>query len=229
MVEILIIEDEPPAARRMASMIESHSPGATISHAQELVDAEDKLSTCKYDVIFLDLNLRGLDGFKILERISSQCAVVVVSAHIERALEAFDHGVIDFVPKPVVASRLNLAIDRALEVTQSPPKNLPVRSTTGIEIIQFNDIVSVSAVEDYSEIRLRNGRTHIDERSLSDIDHRANGQLIRIHRSHLVNRSDLQEIRNKDGTTSAVLKDGTRLPIARRKLKSVKSALTKIS
>ncbi|WWW34360.1 response regulator [Stenotrophomonas rhizophila] len=68
--------------------------------------AGDRLQRAVYDGLLLDLNLGGEDGFELLRRaVAGRYHCVVVSAHRERALQAFEHGVLDFVPKPFSRER----------------------------------------------------------------------------------------------------------------------------
>jgi len=225
MIDVLIIEDEPPAARRMAAMIGRHLPEPTMRHATNLKQARALLSDKPADIVCLDLNLQGHDGFGILKELSSQSTVIVVSAYTDRALEAFDHGVADFVSKPVSEERLRVAIDRALNMRKTNAKAIPLRSHRGIELVPLGEIVSASALDDYSEISLVGGRIYMEDQSLALLEHRAVGHLMRIHRSHLMNPTHVREIHSGKGSTTAQLSNGLELPISRRKVRTIKAAL----
>lgn len=78
-----------------------------------------------YDAVLMDLNLEGEDGFLLLHRFCARAFhTVVLSAHGERALEAFALGVLDFVGKPLSRERLGLALDRLAGIAQSRPAAL---------------------------------------------------------------------------------------------------------
>lgn len=226
MARFLIIEDEPPAARRLGVLIAAYRPEASITVAPNLSEAREKVRTSGFDVICLDLNLQGADGFSILDELSSQSAVIVISAYEERAIEAFEHGVRDFVPKPVAASRLHLAIDRALEHIAPTDRNLALRSAKGIEIVPLADISAVIAVENYTEVHLLDGRTFVDDRSLAAFEKICASEMMRVHRSHLLNTANITELVAHKGSWLARLKSGETYAIARRKVRAVKDALT---
>lgn len=117
-MKILIVEDEPLIAQRLLREAR-HYFGSRLSqlhHCDDLDDALALLDASRFDLLLLDLNVLGEDGFKILQlkhmasnenAISFQ--VIIISAHTERAVTAFGFGVVDFVPKPFSQERLFLA------------------------------------------------------------------------------------------------------------------------
>lgn len=225
MTNVLIIEDEPPAARRLAALIGKHIADAAVRHATGLESARVMLRDAPADMVFLDLNLHGRDGFRILDELSSHTAVIVVSANTDRALEAFDHGVSDFVAKPVAEQRLKVAIDRARQERGVPAPILPLRSHRGIDLVAFSDITSASALDDYTEVRTAAGNTYIEDRSLTQLERKCAGHLIRIHRSHMVNPTHVRDLHKFGSKVTARLSDGTELPVSRRRTRAIKSAL----
>jgi len=231
MTSILIVEDEPPAARRLARLAGEGVAGAQICHVGSLREAFGKLDEQSFDIICLDLNLAGDDGFKALSHTAAKgAAIIVVSAHLERALEGFDHGVVDFVPKPVVADRFLLALTRAHEARQtvSIPR-LAFRRTGGIDLVSVGEIVSISGAGDYAEIQTLSGASYLDDRNLSDLETLLSGHLLRVHRSYLVNLNFVERLA-KDATQSVLeLQGGFKIPVARRALAKVMTALPNLA
>jgi len=225
MTNVLIIEDEPPAARRLISLTTTHLPGAATIHATSLDAAYSHLSQKAFEIVTLDLNLQGADGFCVLDRLSKEAAVIVVSAHEERALEAFEHGVVDFVPKPVASERFKLALTRAQEKTGQGVHTIPLRTPKGIDIVSIDNIVAISALDNYAEIFMQGGKSYIEDRSLADLETSAKGKLIRAHRSHLVNPLHIKEMFSNGGGTNIRLTDGICMPVSRRNVSVVKAVL----
>lgn len=90
-----------------------YSGKAAIKHFSNLEDAQDSLVSQPVDVMFLDLNLHGKDGFLLLhEQLVQPFHTIVVSANTDRALEAFELGVLDFVGKPFTQERIDKALQR---------------------------------------------------------------------------------------------------------------------
>src|ERR1700755_1566460 len=116
-MRVLIVEDEAPAARRLERMTADHfGPKLkAVASADTIPRARAALGTARFDLILLDLDLNGADGFEILKDAADGVRVIVVSARIDRAIDAFDNAVVDFVPKPVAPDRLARAFERAAE------------------------------------------------------------------------------------------------------------------
>src|SRR5262245_16102148 len=113
-MNILILEDEIVAARRLERLtrriLSDDVEHLAVAHG--LSDALRLLAGKRFDLILLDLNLSGEDGFDLLAEDVGAAQIIVVSAHPDRAIEAFHHDVLDFVPKPVMDARLRQAINR---------------------------------------------------------------------------------------------------------------------
>ena len=143
-MNVLIAEDEAPAARRLERMVrERLGPRVRdLAIAPTVEAARAALASARIDLLLLDLNLNGADGFSILDA-AHRPPTIVVSANSGRAIDAFNHAVIDFVAKPVSAERLGVALDRALDRTRPPAQgSLAVRSVGRIDLAAFADIVA---------------------------------------------------------------------------------------
>ena len=113
---VLIVEDELPAQRRLVRLLRAHPAysDAPILCADDVTEARRVLAADAVQLVLLDLDLHGDDGFRLLSATTdAEMRVVVVSAHADRALQAFEVGVLDFVAKPVNAAGLLLALGRA--------------------------------------------------------------------------------------------------------------------
>ena len=91
-LRILIVEDEPIVAQRLSRLLGAAlgAPAAALDTAVNLTAARERLAVSRYDALFLDLNLRGRDGFELLaDAVAEAPQTVVVSANTDRALEAF--------------------------------------------------------------------------------------------------------------------------------------------
>jgi DNA-binding LytR/AlgR family response regulator len=229
-MNILIAEDEAPAARRLERLVrESLGPridGLTVASTVEA--ASTALASSRIDLLLLDLNLNGADGFSLLES-AQRPLTIVVSANSSRAIDAFDHAVIDFVAKPVSAERFGKALGRALD--RSPPRtpgpaSLAVRSAGRIVLAAFADIVAVSGADDYVEVVLADGRRFLHDTSLQDLERRLPRGFLRVHRSHIVNVAHVQGIRTLPGRRRVLEVGGAaEIPVSRTYNRSVLSIL----
>ncbi|WP_228076524.1 LytR/AlgR family response regulator transcription factor [Novilysobacter ciconiae] len=118
-----VVEDEPLIRERLLRMCGELAGGrARFDAVADLDLAGDRLQRSLYDGLLLDLNLGGEDGFDLLRQaVAGRYHCVVVSAHRERALQAFEHGVLDFVPKPFTRERLGQTLNRLLDAARYRP------------------------------------------------------------------------------------------------------------
>ncbi|HEX5006941.1 MAG TPA: LytTR family DNA-binding domain-containing protein [Hyphomonadaceae bacterium] len=217
-MNVLIVEDEAPAARRLERMVRDRI-GARLEAlgvAATVEAARTMLASSRVDLLLLDLNLNGEDGFSLLGS-ASRPPTIVVSANSSRAIDAFDHAVIDFVAKPVSAERLGVALDRALDRSRQPSRaSLAVRSAGRIDLAAFSDIVALCGADDYVEVILADGRRFLHDTRLAELERRLPAGFMRVHRSHIVNAAHVRAIRTLPGRRRALeLTGGAKVPVSR--------------
>jgi len=229
-MNVLIAEDESPAARRLERLVREQLGDRLtgIAVAATVDAARAALAASRIDLLLLDLNLNGADGFSILDA-GPRPRTIVVSANSSRAIDAFDRAVVDFVTKPVSPERLATALSR---VTEDGPASTPgkatlaVRSAGRIELAAFADIVSLSGADDYVEVSLADGRRFLHDTSLRDLELRLPAGFVRVHRSHIANTAHLRAIRTLPGRRRVLdLSGGACVPVSRNRLGKVMSLL----
>lgn len=227
-MNILIAEDEAPAARRLERMVRDRiGPRiGALAVAATVEEARKALATSRVDLLLLDLNLNGADGFSILGS-AQRPPIIVVSANSSRAIDAFDHAVVDFVAKPVSAERLGLALDRALDRTRPPAgASLAVRSAGRIDLAAFADIVALSGADDYVEVALADGRRFLHDTRLQELERRLPPGFVRVHRSHIVNAAHVRTLRILPNRRRVLVLSGeTAIPVSRSRAKAASRLL----
>ena len=232
-MNVLIAEDEAPAARRLERMVrERLGARVEVEIAPTVEAARAALAGSQVDLLLLDLNLNGADGFSLLDS-NSRPRTIVVSANAGRAIDAFDHAVIDFVAKPVSAERLGVALDRAME--RGPERaatrgkaSIAVRSAGRIDLAAFADIVLLSGADDYVEVALADGRRFLHDARLQDLERLLPAGFVRIHRSHIANTAYLRAIRTLPGRRRILdLAGGATAPVSRTRLSALERWLPK--
>jgi DNA-binding LytR/AlgR family response regulator len=230
-MHVIMVEDETMVARRLARCVESVL-GASLQRLDifgDLRSAEACLQATVPDVLLLDLNLHGRDGFDLLKRaVSGSFDTIVVSANTDRAIEAFEHGVVDFVPKPFTEARLGQAFERlsAKGGEGEAIRYLIVRHAGKLERIKIDDIRAIHGANDYSELELAGDSRRLHEKSLDKLAQMLAGRFMRIHRSHLVNLDEVHSLAAYAGSRYRLeLKDGRELPVGRKWIKSARRAL----
>ena len=149
-MNILIVEDEARSARRLERLIHRLLPEVgRLYLARGLPEGLNRLADKTVDLLLLDLHLAGEDGFDILrDGVSRAFHTIVVSGHVDRAVEAFEYGVLDFVPKPVIEARLRLALDRfrGAAPTERSTRHLIVRLAGSLKPVRVSEVIRVEAL-----------------------------------------------------------------------------------
>ena len=229
MRHVIIVEDEAVIARRLARLL--REIGGIVGPIEIVSDfaAAGALVAAQADsLVFLDLDLHGRDGFELLRLgLANGWRTVVVSAHAERAIEAFELGVVDFVPKPFSRERLALALSRA--AASAPDERLRYLAAlqgSGTTLVRLDDIVAIHGADDYSEIEVAGGGRFLHRKSLQQLGGELPPPFVRVHRSHIVNLDRVRGLdRTEGGAWQLRLEDGASLPVGRRALGELRKRL----
>jgi DNA-binding LytR/AlgR family response regulator len=219
-VRLVIAEDEAVIARRLERMVRERVPGAEIELAASLDAALALVRHRRFDVLLLDLNLGGRDGFRVLEEAAAgPFQTIVVSAHHDQALRAFEYGVLDFVAKPWTAERLERALARVAAhgaTAGGGARRLAVRCGRELRTVGVESVLLVRGADDYSELHLTDGSVHLHEKSLAALAAILPPVFARVHRSYIVNLERVRAVRTAPGGRRAVvLADGREVPVGR--------------
>jgi len=231
-MRLLIVEDEYSIARDIAYQCRQILGDRIVSLIiiQTFAAARDYLDKHHLDLLLLDLNLGGENGYDLLKHaVSGSFHTVVISAYSERAVEAFEYGVLDFLPKPFETSRLQKAFDRyygKIKEDRQAVQYLTGRKRKGYFIVAAADVLYFKAALDYSEAVLKTGKKEILEKSLNRLSQILSSRFFRIHRSYLV---DIDQISSftpvTRGSSRVLLKNGQTLPLSKRRHKELRKRL----
>ncbi|MDQ1138134.1 DNA-binding LytR/AlgR family response regulator [Microbacterium sp. SORGH_AS 1204] len=230
-VEVLVADDEAPALHELATLLAA-DPRVTVVHtASGGAEALRLLEGGGIAVAFLDIHMPGITGFdlaKALAGLRSRPAVVFVTADDSGAVRAFDLEAVDYVLKPVRVERLYRALGRAL--ASSPGADTVDDETIAVTVgattrlVRRAEVRWVQANGDYSRLYTA-ASDHLVRVPLSELAERwADAGFVRVHRSSLVHRDAVTEVRLAGAAPTVVLAD-VELPVSRRLLPSVRDAL----
>jgi DNA-binding LytR/AlgR family response regulator len=246
-MRVLIVDDERAARRRLALMLEDLDV-EVVGEAGDGVTALDLVRLCRPDVILLDIAMPEVDGFDVVRHLPAPRPLVVFqTAYDEHALRAFEHEALDYIVKPVTRARLEQALERArrrLSEAQpalttaslarlqlaAPPvlrrrSRLLVRSGAGHRLVPLREVMRVSATERIAYVYATTGR-FLTDYTLSELEARMAGTLLRVSRADLVNLDRIDRIvSNGDGSATLTLTDGTTVRVSRRRAAGVRAAL----
>jgi two-component system response regulator LytT len=237
-MRIVIVEDEPLIQQRIKRLtldiLSDHQP--KIVCFSDVDDAEDYLCENTVDLLLLDLNLMGRDGFDLLKvNVAAAYHTIVISAYADKALAAFEYGVLDFIAKPFDRERLEKAFNRLLASSQKNYygcRYLSVKKQGVIELVAVADVSIIKAEGHYSLLKLslddisidnKEGNTHLHSKSIEKIMQILPRNFLRVHRSYIVNMDNVKKIIINEGSRYTLEIDNHQeIPIGRTKYKEVK-------
>ena len=229
-MNVLIVEDESRIARRIERMTCDILGNAlqSITHINTLHEALKFIENSSLDIVLLDLNLNGDNGFDLLTTaVSGSFHTIIVSAYKDQAITAFEYGVLDFVPKPFNRDRLEQAFNRAIvkEKTENDKiKVLAIKKRGRIQLIPIENLLYVKGAGTYTELFLTDGTKELHDKSLEKLEQLLSHSFERIHKSYLVKMSEVKEIIVESGSKyMAELNNGELIPIGRTKYKDIKA------
>ena len=220
-----LVDDEPLALERLERLLSSFS---ALQISGTAVDPEEAVNTLndphaqQIDVLFLDIQMPGMDGFELLSRLSLQPFVIFTTAYDQHALRAFETNAIDYLLKPIEPVQLERALkklgrirpiikpgwqqDPALpqllkdltaslrEGNASYPHRIASRVGERISFLPLDDVTHFLA-QDKLTFAVTNGRRHCIDQTIADLEHRLDpAKFLRIHRSALVNVEWIHEV-----------------------------------
>ncbi len=232
-MHVLIVEDERVAARGLERLVREilGSRVQSLRVQPTLTASGCFLLDHPVDVLLLDLNLGGDDGFTLLRAATAQpFQTIVVSGNTDRAIEAFEHGVLDFVAKPASRDRLEQAfrrLDMAREIRGSAARFVTVRSDDSVVLVPIAEVLYFEGQDNYVLIHKRDDHTERHRKTLEALEKILPANFVRIHRSFLVDLDAVLELRSQaGGRHEAVLTSGDVLPVSRTRYREIRERLS---
>lgn len=234
MLRVLIVDDELGARRALQKNIEENCPELEIvATAANVPEAVRAIGLHSPDIVFLDIEMAGYNGFQLFdffEKITFD--VVFVTAYNQYAVRAFETAAIDYLLKPVSADRLLRAMEKIIQLRHSDTlqarrnyfqtyienerkQRLSIETKEGVIWINTQDLVRIEADGAYSVLYLQNGKKHTVSKNIGDYEERLTHHsktFFRAHRSHLININYVETVQNNG---DIILLDGSSIPIAR--------------
>jgi two-component system LytT family response regulator len=234
-LRVILVDDEDPARAILREYLSKEDGVEVVGECRNGFEAVKAVSELHPDLVFLDIQMPKLSGFEVLELIGRDVAVVFVTAFDEHALKAFEVNAVDYLLKPVSAERFTAALARARErqrarqplppvpeiIASARPAGAPVerilvRQGPRVHVIAIEALDYAEAQDDYVNLRA-GGKEYLKQQTLSELEASLpQDRFVRIHRSYVLNITRLARI-EPDGsdTRTAILTDGTRLPVSR--------------
>jgi two-component system LytT family response regulator len=238
-VTVLIADDEPLARAGLARMLAEFDWLRVVGEAAHGTAAVAAIDTLCPELVFLDIQMPGLDGLGVLAAARHPVRVIFTTAFSQYAVSAFELGALDYLLKPFGPERLAQALERARAALgepqpapgsrlaetfgRGPLKRLFVRSGRRIVPLAIADVRWFEAVGDYVCAH-HSVADHLLHVALARLEARLDpAHFVRIHRTHLINLQCLRAFRQlASGQLVAELDDGTTLPVSRAHAQSLR-------
>lgn len=218
----LIVDDEPLARQGVALRLRKFKDVEIVGESGSGPSAVKRILELAPDIVFLDVQMPGMDGFEVLKALPTENmpGVIFLTAYEEHALRAFDVHALDYLLKPVDDERFDRAVERARQLGDSQRRlrltervlgmlwqnstyvsRFPVRIGSRIQLVFTEDIEWIQGAGNYAELHGA-GRCHLLRETLNSLEHKLNPtEFLRIHRSRIVRVRcirDLQPIDNRE-------------------------------
>ena len=246
MLRAYIADDERLAVQRLSRLLESTGRVELVGSTTDPEEALTFLAKHPVDALFLDIQMPGLTGFELLERLERAVAVVFTTAYDRYALNAFDVNSIDYLLKPIEPERLTRALDklerykgtgpdmralaRQLAAELAPHRRLERLASRVGERTTVLDVARISHffAQDKLTFAASGGRDHVIDYALAELDEQLDSRrFVRIHRATIVNLAFVQELYpGVDGILVRLKGDTkTELSVARDRVRELKERL----
>jgi two-component system LytT family response regulator len=242
-IRALIVDDEPLAREGVALALREERDVEIVGECPDGPSAVQAIRGVQPNLVFLDVNMPGLNGFEVIEAISAERMppVIFLTAYEEHALRAFRVNAVDYLLKPIDADDLRASLERARQrIAQASAgewseqlrgllaafgtagrdaadsQRIVVRTGGRVHLLDPKEIDWIEAAGDYVTIHAR-GKSHLVRDSLRSMEARlaAHG-FRRVHRSTLVKVAAIRElVATESGDHEIVLHDGTTLRLSR--------------
>lgn len=249
MIRAFVVDDERLAVERLKRLLAQTGRVQVVGSTTDPEAALAALALAAPDVLFLDIQMPGLTGFELLQRLEQPVPVVFTTAYDEHALRAFTTNSIDYLLKPIELDRLERALDKLTRLTQTPQqpdvralaRELASQLTQGrrleriaskvgerttlLEVARISHFVA----RDKLTFAVAAGREHVIDLTLTQLEAQLDPRrFVRIHRSTVVNTAFALELHaDVDGGVVLRLRDDakTDLVVARDRVRELKDTL----
>ncbi|HIA12755.1 MAG TPA: response regulator transcription factor [Flavobacteriales bacterium] len=236
MITALIVDDEERARSVLRQMLSLHCPKVHLIEAVSSVKAAIKsIATHNPNLIFLDVEMPGGNGFELLKKVKNpKFKVIFTTAHGHYAIQAIKISALDYLLKPIDAGELKAAVARYTKDTvpaedyvkgyesllvnlNSGHVKVSVPHSKGLSFVGLDEIICCNSDKNYTELIITNGKKMISTKTLKEYeDIFTPFGFVRVHNSHLINMKHVQEyVKGLGGYV--VMTDGIQIEVSRRR------------
>lgn len=196
----IIVDDDEMARVSLEMLCDKIDDVTILKSFDNGIDALNWLKNEDIDLIFLDIEMPDLSGMELVKSVEDLPQIIFTTSHSKYALEAFEHQVTDFLPKPIQLGRLLKGVERAKELNdnvspQEEQSQLFVRVDGKFVRIELDDIMYIESLGDYVRFYAEDGKKYIVHSTIKNIAQKiTNVNFLKVHRSYVVNLSKVVDI-----------------------------------
>ena len=205
-IRSIIIDDERPARKELIFLLKDIPEVEVVGEADNIADAIKLINQFKPELVFLDIQLSGENGFDLLEKVCVDFNIVFVTAYDEFAIKAFEVNASDYLLKPVDPERLDKTLRRIQGMStgsNSAPKKFSYQDSIYLKqnnctsrFVEIRTIIAITSVGNHSKILTLSGNRYIILKTLKQWEEELPDPFIRVHRSTIVNVKHITKIDN---------------------------------
>lgn len=224
----LLIDDERLARAELRRLLAAHPEVEIVGEAVNAADGVQQIAALKPDLIFLDVQMPGGSGFDMLAALEEAPEVIFTTAFDQYALQAFEVNALDYLQKPIQASRMAAALQRCAlrqhAAISSAPKKLFIKDGERCWFVALQDIRLFESEGNYTRVYFGQHQP-LMLRSLSQLEDKLDPQhFFRASRRHIVNLDYVEQVEpNAAGGLDLTLRDQLQVEISRRRAAQFKS------
>lgn len=240
-MRVIIVDDEDLARTLLREFLGTHADIEIVAECANGFDAVKAITELEPDLVFLDIQMPKLTGFEVVELAGRKTHTIFVTAFDQYALKAFEVHAVDYLLKPFSQQRFDEALAHARAslrnsigvaalVSEAAARNKPlgrvlIRDGSRVHVIGVDKIDFIEAQDDYVQINAE-GKGYLKNQRLAELESQLDPALfVRVHRSYIVHIGRISRIEQGKDSHSAVLVDGTRIPVSRSGYQKVRDLI----
>jgi len=248
MIKTIIIEDEAKSRQMLAAMLERNCPEVSIiGLAKDVKEGVTLIKELQPELVFLDISMPDGSGFDLLEQVSGhKFDLIFATASDQHAIRAIKYSACDYLLKPIDMDELKLAVNKVVHKKKTVPsmenlqfliqhlkkadenfQKITLPTGNAYEIVNIKDIIRCEADGSYTNFYLVDKRKLMISFGLKHYEELLpENEFIRVHHHHLINMNHVLRFLKEDGGY-AVMSDGSKIEISRRKKEAFMEKLNK--
>lgn len=225
MIKTILIDDEPLAIAELQSMLSAYSEIDVVSVSNDVQDSIQKIQQFNPQLLFLDINMPGKNGFDLLGELGSAPEVIFVTAYDQFAIKAFEVNALDYILKPVNPERLKEAVTKVIrklnqaegEKALDINKRIFIKDGEQCFFVPIHQIFYIESVGNYVRLYFRDKKAML-HRSLNYLEEKLPGEhFFRTSRQEIINVNFIKNIVPYFSNTLQVeMESGTKIDLSQR-------------